>query len=181
MDDRADHPESATADLPLGSIPREQAWDVGEQLGWPPDVIYHVLVEHGHRQHLDDAFAGLDLTTIEWQLEALPASELVAATHHPDKTRVETVAVDPDACLRKYKDKGFEMWAGGTWAQPPFFIDGALVDPPRAGLYLVEGHNRLGLLTAFLNSGEVPAQSLHTCWLACPKKPTTVPATDIPT
>lgn len=152
----------------LGHIAFGDAWRVGHELGWPDDVIYHVLVEHGHRQHIRDALEQVDLKRLAWTLECLTAAELVLATHHPQKTWVESVAEDPEGVIKQKLegDKPFDMWPGGTWARPPFFIDAALLEPPSEGLYLVEGHTRLGLLTGFVRRGGISEDSQHCCWVA---------------
>lgn len=152
----------------LGHIESDDAWRVGRELGWPDDVTYHVLVEHGHRHHIREALEHVDVKRVGWTLECLTAAELVRATHHPQKTRVEAVAEDPQEVITQKLDgeQPFDMWPDDTWARPPFLIDAALLEPPSEGLYLVEGHTRLGLLTGFVERGDISEDSQHCCWVA---------------
>lgn len=164
----------------LGDIQPWEANDVGAELEWPDDVVSQLLFEHGARYYHAEQFGQLDLSDIEWSLEQRPAAELVTATHHPDKTKPETVAKDPHKELEARRVEGFEFWPDETWARPPLFIEGHLVEPQQPGLHLVEGHTRLGVLKGLVESGEARPDSLHLSWIARSKpketEPTTPPA-----
>ena len=54
----------------------------------------------------------------------------------------------------------------GTWRVPPYMIDGRLMEPPTAGLCLIEGHTRMGVLRGSLRRGDIVPDSLHEVWVA---------------
>ena len=156
----------------FGEVPFVEAVALGTALDWPPLVIDEVLVKNGERYYHRDLFGHIAIDAVEWHLEERTAEELAAAFHHADKTRPETVALNPD----EYRvHKGFELWTDdGTWSVCPVFADGALLNPDcgvHGGLVLVEGHTRLGLLRGYLERGDISAESKHRCWTMKAKMP----------
>lgn len=149
----------------LGSIPPGEAMVFGEALGWPEPVIHQLLLEHGQRQHIESQYGHLHLPSLIWTLESHSASHLASASHELTKTRVQTVAADPEKFIALYESKGHVIW-NGTWQPKPFFIDQSLLQPDLQGLHLMEGHTRLGLLRGLLDAGSVEPDSMHGCWVA---------------
>jgi hypothetical protein len=63
-----------------------------------------------------------------------------------------------------------EHWRkNGTWLEPPFFLDRALLKPNSNGLHLIEGHTRVGTLLGAMKYQFVKVAKLHTIFLACRK------------
>ena len=62
-----------------------------------------------------------------------------------------------------------ETWElHGTWKRWPILIDRTLVDPVAAGLQIVEGRTRVGVLAGRLRDGLYTATS-HLVWIGRPK------------
>lgn len=129
---------------------------------WPVVVARDVLFDHGHKDHMIRQYDHLDLRVIRWVLTALPASELVNATSWYGLT-VE--AQHTHWKIDRYRSLRRDAW-DGTWAVPPYLIDGALLQTPQVALHVVEGHTRIGILTGLVTLGEMDPLTQHKVWIA---------------
>lgn len=142
-------------------------------LQWPGDVVEQWLYDHsGYGPFLRD-YADVDLTRIKWGLEAVQAVEIAAMPTGPsDHGVIEEYAADPDHWIR-VRSAGVhvgvaQMWElHGTWRRWPIMIDRRLLDPPRAGLQVVEGRTRVGILKGLRQRGAFVADQ-HLAWVGRP-------------
>ncbi|HCJ1237160.1 TPA: hypothetical protein NQO05_004909, partial [Escherichia coli] len=58
----------------------------------------------------------------------------------------------------------------GTWCEPPFFIDRALLKSNTTGLHLMEGHTRVGTLLGAVKYNFVKLANTHKIYYAQAKE-----------
>lgn len=125
------------------------------RLGWPDDVIEQWLFDHaGHVAfHLD--YGHINLNEITWTLERLDTSLLLEVrTGASEEGAIEDWAECHEHAVRIRATSGSPAHMGirekwhkeGTWLRPPLLIERALVREGLAGLQLVEGRTRVGVL-----------------------------------
>lgn len=134
------------------------------QLGWPELVVEQFLFDHGNDWRFVQQYGHLDLTAIEWTLELLSARVLATVTGSERSLvgRVEECAVAPSLYIGMRPVTERQQWdRAGTWIKPPLVVTAALLDPPREGLHIVEGHTRLGILQRRLASGQADPDASH--------------------
>jgi hypothetical protein len=118
-------------------------------------------------------YKDVDLSGIEWGLEAITAEELSEMpTGASDDGCIEDYAVDPDHWVRVRHSGIHEgvarCWeALGTWKRPPSLIDRRLLDPAASGLQVIEGRTRVGVLRGRRRQGSFVAVQ-HQAWVGRP-------------
>lgn len=143
-------------------------------LGWPTEVIKQWLWEHRENDAFLHDYAEVDLSRIRWTLESIPATELKHLPTGPsDGDCIEDYAHNHQHYLRlrqRYQPLVVDAWESeGTWLVPPILISRLLLRPPAAGLQVIEGRTRVGLLRGRLRSQLLVAEH-HRAWvgrLAC--------------
>lgn len=136
---------------------------------WPAEVVEQFLFDHGKNPDFVEQYAHLDLTAIDWRLQAVTTEQLLEATYFDEfGGRVHDVENQTSYVLKQYqKAYGDDVWAQ-TWKRPPIFIVGALRQPPQQELHLVEGHTRLGVLRGKHDEDPTAVQAYHRTYVGHP-------------
>jgi hypothetical protein len=142
-------------------------------LRWPDDVVEQFLYDHADNVGFLRDYGHLDLLRMEWNVEILPASELInLPTGASDSDCLEEYAANPDHWVRM-RNHGIhigvaECWqAHGTRKRWPILIDRSLLDPPESGLQVLEGRTRVGVLKGRHRQGDLVAER-HLAWVGRP-------------
>lgn len=142
--------------------------DPVKELRWPDDVIEQWLYDHsGWGPFLTD-YEHLNLSTIAWIDEMVPAEDFLTMPTGPsDGDAIEGYAENPDHWVDSRRHLGVpQHWdAHGTWIRRPLLIERALLRPPASGLQVIEGRTRVGVLRGFLTRGRQVA-GIHSAWVA---------------
>ncbi|MFE6888023.1 hypothetical protein [Streptomyces sp. NPDC057694] len=140
-------------------------------LQWPDDVLRDFLFDHG--PFVDD-YADLDLSTITWTLETIPAAGFhTVPTGESDAGLIEHFAQNPVHWVTVRPLEVGRHWEDhGTWLRPPLLIDRCLVDPAGSGLQVLEGRTRVGVLRGRLRE-ELHVASEHQAWVGRSQASTT--------
>lgn len=142
--------------------------DCVRSLAWPDDVVEQWLYDHSGFSCFTADYGELDLATIRWHDERVPASEFLSMPTGPSESGlIEKFARDPDHWSGNRLSQGVpQHWeAHGTWRRRPLLIDRALLKPSVPGLQVIEGRTRVGVLRGFLERGR-PVASAHSAWVA---------------
>lgn len=138
----------------------------------PSEVLEQVFRDHGRNGEFQALYGHIEIDRINWTCVSKSADELCrsgmnkqfrpwfnnVAARAAQVTTEGWKAVDIRAEVRK-------QWeTERTWLRAPVFFDAQLV-VRRPGLFLVEGHTRLGLLSGLTKQGIVSQASLHTVWI----------------
>ena len=136
------------------------------RLEWPPAVVEGWLFDHADHEAFRLDYASLDLSSIGWALEEVPASELQdVRTGASEQAFLNYVAEIHQHWLSVRPPKIRSEWeARGTWLVAPMFVAQSLLSPPGPGLQLVEGRMRVGILQGRLRDGLHVADS-HKAWV----------------
>lgn len=136
-------------------------------IGWPDDVAEQFLFDHGRKTSFIQMYGHLDLSGITWEVQSVSLADLLAVTSATHLAHVEQVRLDPDHWIGNWRASRRDLgWSTiGTWRRRPVFLVGKLLEPPRAGLHLVEGHTRLGILRGLADQGRLNTGSRHEIWL----------------
>lgn len=139
-------------------------------LGWPADVAEQWLYDHSDKGPFLQDYGDVDLSQIHWDLEAVPATDIAAMPTGPsDREVIDEFSANPDHWI-SVRNSGIhvgvaEMWElHGTWKRWPVLIDRRLLEPPGAGLQVVEGRTRVGILKGRLRQGAFVAEQ-HLAWV----------------
>lgn len=139
-------------------------------LHWPSDVLEQWVYDHCDKDSFLCDYETVDLTRIDWRVEALPVATLMTIpTGRSDADDIEYFAADPDRWV-DVRSQGEhlgvrEAWeTHGTWKRWPVIIDRGLLTPPADGLQLVEGRNRVGILRGRKRQGKFVADR-HLAWV----------------
>ncbi|MEO8313235.1 MAG: hypothetical protein ABI645_00440 [Pseudomonadota bacterium] len=135
----------------------------------PRSVIEQVFSDHGRKSEFQQRYGQLDLSKIDWVLAELTASGVAGATVDPGfaswthnvERRLEGFSVDGWACIDVRPDIVAQWAAHKTWKTPPVLLDGFTF----AGLHLMEGHTRIGVLRGALSVAAIDAASVHAAWI----------------
>jgi hypothetical protein len=139
-------------------------------LRWPADVLEQWLYDHADNGAFLQDYGDVDLSNIEWNVEAISTDELIRMpTGYSDRTCVDEFAADPDRWIqvRRY---GVHMGVAlcwethGTWKRWPILVQRALLDPSAKGLQVVEGRTRVGVLKGRHRKGDLVAKK-HLAWV----------------
>jgi hypothetical protein len=142
-------------------------------LGWPDDVAEQWLYDHSDKQPFLQDYGDVDLSRIRWDLEALRAADFAAMPTGPsDHDIIDEFAADPDHWI-SVRNSGVhlgvaQMWQiHGTWKRWPVLIDRGLLEASGAGLQVVEGRTRVGILKGRLKQGAFVAER-QLAWVGRP-------------
>ncbi|EFL0143922.1 hypothetical protein NK159_003753 [Escherichia coli] len=133
--------------------------------------IYYGLVGDDRFQKL---YGDLDIDQIEWKLIELPTKNFLTIGDNatcPDFLH----EVVEDYMTHKgdvfMDDEIKAHWCNfGTWCEPPFFIDRALLKSNTTGLHLMEGHTRVGTLLGAVKYNFVKLANTHKIYYAQAKE-----------
>ncbi|MER6017731.1 hypothetical protein [Streptomyces anulatus] len=117
-------------------------------LRWPDDVLEPFPFDHGDNTAFVKAYNTIDLHTITWQLETVPAAHFTGMpTGVSDEDCIESYAEIPvhwvtvrPPQIARHRDEH------GTWLRPPLLIGRRLLDPDAARLRVLESRTRVGVL-----------------------------------
>ena len=139
-------------------------------LGWPDDVVEQFLYDHADNIGFLHDYGYLDLSRIRWNVEVIPAEELIGMpTGASDGDSIDVFAADPDHWVR-VRNRGVHIGVAqcwethGTWKRWPILIDRGLLDPPESGLQVVEGRTRVGVLRGRHRQRALVAER-HLAWV----------------
>lgn len=142
--------------------------DIGA-LNWPADVLRQWIWDHGTNDHFLRDYAALDLSLLNWTLEKVPSDDFMTlVTGVGDGDAIEEYAANHHYWMElKNKAKGTvrSAWEdNGTWVVPPVAIARCLMEPSGAGLHLIEGRTRVGVLRGRQRAGLNVAPK-HLVWV----------------
>lgn len=145
-------------------------------LHWPDDVVAQWLHEHAGNENFERDYGHINLSMLQWTIEVIPLSTwLEMPTGASDGNCIEDYAANPDHWVG-LRTSGVhagvpQMWREhGTWKRRPLLIDRSLVTSRKAGLQLIEGRTRVGILRGFHRQQRYVAPS-HEAWVARPIAP----------
>lgn len=138
----------------------------------PEDILIQVYADHGRNCAFQKQYGHLDISRIEWQLDRLPAEEIVVCTVWRDfqnwfdsvAARVSAFAIQGWNCVDVRADVRLSWECERTWIKPPILLGGVLA-PYAPRLHLVEGHTRIGLLRGLIAAGVLSGMSEHLVWI----------------
>ena len=142
--------------------------DLVKSLGWPPDVAEQWLYDHSGFSNFLVDYDGLDLTTIRWHDELVPAESFLTIPTGPSEAGlIEEFARNPNHWSEVRRSQGVpQHWAShGTWLRRPLLIDRTILRPREVGLQVIEGRTRVGVLRGFIERGRNVA-AMHPAWVA---------------
>lgn len=134
----------------------------------PLEVIEQVYSHHGRNDEFQGQYGELDLSSIVWGSEFLPAAEIIQASFYPGFT---SWLRNVEARTSEFQERGWQCidtradvvkyWSKHkTWLRQPVLIQG--LPPAIAGrMHLVEGHTRVALLSGLINAGVISPRSEH--------------------
>ncbi len=143
-------------------------------LGWPADVLEQWLYDHADKVRFLQDYENVELSQVEWQVEALPVDAFMAMPTGPsDGDIIEEFAANPDHWVAvrnqgQHRGVGLAWETHGTWKRWPIVLDRALLTPASDGLQLVEGRTRVGVLRGRQRRGELVANR-HLAWVGHPR------------
>ncbi|EQC1101614.1 hypothetical protein ACY2HS_000122 [Salmonella enterica subsp. enterica serovar Newport] len=138
----------------------------------PDQIFKQIYCGLSNDPEFQALYGHLNLKSLKWDLVRLQTSEF---------TRLGRNATYPDFMLGISEDfntygnkicidareEVAEHWLEfGTWAEPPMFIERALVSSGESGLHLMEGHKRLGTLLGAIKYGFVQLADTHEIYIA---------------
>ena len=123
---------------------------------------------------IQELYGDLNIDQIEWKLIELPTKNFLTIgdnATYPDFLH----EVVEDFTTRKgdvfMDDEIKAHWCNfGTWCEPPFFIDRALLKSNTTGLHLMEGHTRVGTLLGAVKYNFVKLANTHKIYYAQAKE-----------
>lgn len=117
-------------------------------LRWPDDVLEQFLFDHGDNPAFVDDYNTIDLHTITWQMESIPAARFTGMpTGASDEGCIESYAENPVHWVTVRPPQVAWCWEKhGTWLRPPLLIERRLPNPDTAGLQVLEGRTHVGVL-----------------------------------
>lgn len=135
-------------------------------LGWPTEVVQQFLFDHGKNADFLDQYGHLELETVEWTLDALAGVEFqVASCYEGFQAWFDGAERDPEHHLGMRPADRAHWTEFDTWRVPPVLLDPVLLRASKAGLHIVEGHTRIGILRGRIRLGQTPAQATHTAFV----------------
>ena len=143
-------------------------------LAWPEDISEQWLYDHSDEEPFLKDYGEVDLSQIRWDLESLQVAEIAALPTGPsERDIIDGFASNPDYWI-SVRNSGVhigvsQMWeVHGTWKRWPLLIDRGLLKPSSAGLQVVEGRTRVGILKGRLKQGAFVAEQ-HLAWVGRPR------------
>lgn len=138
----------------------------------PDYIIENVYSHHGRKSEFQSQYGKVIISEVSWVKTELSADEILRCGHYGGFTRwVESV----QSRLRSFETSGWpcidlrneivEHWKEyRTWASPPIALQRSVIGKGD-GLWLVEGHTRLGVLKGLVGRGIVDGNSRHEIWV----------------
>lgn len=140
------------------------------RLQWPEDVVEQWLYDHAGNQSFKTDYGHVDLTQIDWHVEALSVKVLLDMPTGPsDGDLLEEIAQNPEHWI-SVRCHGVhlgvaQMWdVHGTWKRWPLVLDRSVLSSSSQGLQLVEGRTRLGVMRGRRRQGKSVAER-HLVWV----------------
>ncbi|EFB3242237.1 hypothetical protein ACR6AW_004724 [Escherichia coli] len=140
----------------------------------PTPVIQEIYYGLAGYDRFQELYGDLNIDQIEWKLIELPTKNFLTIGDNatcPDFLH----EVVEDFTTRKgdvfMDDEIKAHWCNfGTWCEPPFFIDRALLKSNTTGLHLMEGHTRVGTLLGAVKYNFVKLANTHKIYYAQAKE-----------
>ncbi|MGV9976509.1 hypothetical protein ACWDUH_02385 [Micromonospora wenchangensis] len=131
------------------------------------------LYDHsGNGAFLQD-YGDIDLLRIDWNVEAISTKDFVRMPTGPsDGDCIDEYAQNPDHWIN-VRQYGVHMGVAlcwethGTWKRWPILMDRSLLGFSPAGLQVVEGRTRVGILKGRWREGALVARK-HLAWVGRP-------------
>lgn len=142
-----------------------------QQLGWPEDVVEQWLYDHAGVWSFQNDYGHIDLQTLAWSDELLASNDFgTMSSGASDGDLLEDNAANYEHWLRvrQYTDIPAYWDEHGTWKRRPLLMDRSLVAPGGAGLQVIEGRTRVGILRGLLAADRSVAPE-HAVWVARPR------------
>lgn len=138
----------------------------------PNDILEYFYSHHGRKDVFQRQYADLEINKIIWKKKYLSASEIVSCDCY---SMFSEWMSNVQARISSFKTKGWNCidvrneivkhWEEFlTWELPPIFIEKEMLNKSN-GLWLVEGHTRVGVLRGLVEHSIVHNQSTHEIWL----------------
>ncbi len=160
-------------DLPRAD--RDRGLDVFKQflrvasLGWPDGVVKQWLYDHGDRPAFLRDYRFVDLSRIQWTLDDVHIRDLEQISTGPsEQDFLVDVATEHQYWLGRRPEGVRNAWEQvGTWLVPPVLISRELLYPAGAGLQVIEGRMRVGILRGRRADG-LRVSGRHKAWVGRP-------------
>lgn len=140
------------------------------ELRWPDDVLEQWLYDHADKGAFLEDYGRVDLSRLRWDVEVVSTDELAKMPTGPsDRGCIDEYAANPSHWIDVRKH-GVHVGVAlcwdihGTWKRWPVLIDRVLLQPPHAGLQVVEGRTRVGVLKGRRREGSYVARN-HLAWV----------------
>jgi hypothetical protein len=149
----------------LGGFLRD---DRVRSLDWPDDVAEQWLYDFAGWGRFQDDYGHLDLATITWHDELVPAEEFLTMPTGPsDGDLIDENAANAHHWSEVRRHLGVpQHWEShGTWMRRPLLADRTFLYPGETGLQVIEGRTRVGILRGFMQRGRSVAP-VHQAWVA---------------
>jgi hypothetical protein len=140
------------------------------ELQWPDDVLEQWLYDHATNGSFLEDYGAIDLSSLRWEVEAVPAEEFVQMPTGPsDQGYIDEIAESPDHWINNRNmgvHKGVALcWQiHGTWKRWPILLHRSVLEPSATGLQVVEGRTRVGILKGRHLNGDFVAKN-HLAWV----------------
>lgn len=136
-------------------------------LGWPDDVVEQWLYDFGGWSRFHADYGHLDLTTIEWGDDLVDAEQFLTMPTGPsDVDLIDENAANAAHWSEARRHLGVpQHWEShGTWIRRPILVERSLLYSEGAGLQVIEGRTRVGVLRGFMRQGRKVAAT-HAAWV----------------
>ncbi|STF91161.1 Uncharacterised protein [Escherichia coli] len=141
----------------------------------PTPVIQEIYYGLAGYDRFQELYGDLNIDQIEWKLIELPTKNFLKLSGIMLLTLIFCMRSFEDFTTRKgdvfMDDEIKAHWCNfGTWCEPPFFIDRALLKSNTTGLHLMEGHTRVGTLLGAVKYNFVKLANTHKIYYAQAKE-----------
>ena len=140
--------------------------------GTPDYIIENLYSHHGRKPEFQSQYSGIRIDEVRWRKETLTANTITRSEIYQEfsgwmsvvRNRVERFEEEGRACIDVRDDVVAHWQRFRTWMTPPIAIRNELIRNSQ-GLWLVEGHTRLGILQALVEQSIIDGDSLHEIWI----------------
>lgn len=138
----------------------------------PPEVATQFYCDHGRNAIFQRNYGAIDIGALSWERKNLSGADLQNCTVIPQYTDwVDSVKRRLDQfqdvqwrCIDS-RSHVWQYWEKcQTWLTLPVFVLRTVIGSG-AGLHLVEGHTRMGVLCGLLERSLIPSSKVHSFWL----------------